>query len=236
VLGGGYAAGGTVTITTTLTYTGPAASFGWQVSIPAGWSLASTDGPNPPQVQPVSGTTNSLEWAFTSAPASPVTFSYTLNVPGEQNGSATLGGVVLFRDGINPEADVVITPSPLVINPVPPFHSGDTNGDSRFSLSELLRIIELYNTRNGTTRTGHYRILESTEDGFAPDATLTNSQSGNLARFHSADTNDDGKLSLSELLRVIELYNYRSGTTRTGEYRPSPSSEDGFAPGPEPEV
>jgi len=52
--------------------------------------------------------------------------------------------------------------------------------------------------------------------------------------YHSADTNHDGKLSLLELTRVIELYNYRVGTSRTGQYhvQTSPPTEDGFAPGP----
>jgi hypothetical protein len=39
-------------------------------------------------------------------------------------------------------------------------------------------------------------------------------------------------LSLAELTRVIELYNYRSGTVRTGQYHVLAGSEDGFAPGP----
>jgi hypothetical protein len=32
--------------------------------------------------------------------------------------------------------------------------------------------------------------------------------------------------------RVIELYNVRSGTTRTGAYHVQAGTEDGFAPGP----
>jgi hypothetical protein len=31
---------------------------------------------------------------------------------------------------------------------------------------------------------------------------------------------------------VIELYNVRSGTTRTGAYHAQGGTEDGFAPGP----
>ena len=37
---------------------------------------------------------------------------------------------------------------------------------------------------------------------------------------------------LLELTRGIELYNYRVGTARTGQYRVQPGTEDGFAPGP----
>lgn len=35
------------------------------------------------------------------------------------------------------------------------------------SLFELTRVIELYNTRSGTTRTGRYHVQAGTEDGFA---------------------------------------------------------------------
>jgi hypothetical protein len=52
-----------------------------------------------------------------------------------------------------------------------------------------------------------------------------------LTQFHSADSDQNGLLSLSELLRVIELYNFREGTARTGRYYVSPGSVDGFAPG-----
>ncbi len=56
------------------------------------------------------------------------------------------------------------------------------------------------------------------------------SESGVLARYHSADTNRDAKFSLYELLRIIELYNTREGTTRTGGYRPAEDTVDGFTP------
>jgi hypothetical protein len=53
-----------------------------------------------------------------------------------------------------------------------------------------------------------------------------------LGRYHSADTNRDGKLGLFELTRVIELYNTRSSGSRTGQYKVRAGSEDGFDPGP----
>jgi hypothetical protein len=49
---------------------------------------------------------------------------------------------------------------------------------------------------------------------------------------HTADTNRDGRIGLLELTRVIELYNYRSGGSRTGQYKPKSGTEDGFDPGP----
>ncbi len=50
--------------------------------------------------------------------------------------------------------------------------------------------------------------------------------------YHSADANRDGLLDLVEMARVIELYNTRTGNTRTGQYRVQPGTEDGFAPNP----
>lgn len=101
----------------------------------------------------------------------------------------------------------------------------------QFGLSELLRVIEIYNTRAGSTRTGRYKLNASSEDGFDPDP--RGISDGELpSQFHSGDVDRNGRLSLSELLRVIELYNTRSGTTRTGRYRIDHSTEDGFAPEP----
>jgi hypothetical protein len=91
----------------------------------------------------------------------------------------------------------------------------------------------LYNTRRGTTRTGCYDVaITATEDGFEPDSARASSVVPTLARHHAADSDRDGKLSLFELTRVIELYNFRSGTVRTGAYRVQNGTEDGFAPGP----
>ena len=68
---------------------------------------------------------------------------------------------------------------------------------------------------------GHYPMLAK------PDPLVVRSQVA-----HSADTNRDFQISLMELTRVIELYNYRSGSIRTGQYRLKAGSEDGFEPGP----
>ncbi|WP_221031769.1 beta strand repeat-containing protein [Actomonas aquatica] len=107
----------------------------------------------------------------------------------------------------------------------PGYHFGDTDRDYHISLSELLRMVELYNTREGTRRTGEYRSNDETVDRYEPGP-------GTRILPHTADSNDDGQLSLLELTRIIELYNSRVGSTRTGEYHYNPNTEDGFAPGP----
>ena len=117
-------------------------------------------------------------------------------------------------------------------------HRGDTDRDQQISLSELLRVIELYNNREGTQRTGAYRFRGEgvTSDQFG---TVDTSSPGgiwqfqDLSRWHSADSDRDGSIGLPELLRFIELYNYREGTQRTGRYHVVPSSPDGAMVGPE---
>ncbi len=91
-------------------------------------------------------------------------------------------------------------------------------------------MIELYNVRNGTVRTGAYKLNAATEDGF--DSDPARSGPAVLTAYHTADTNGNGLLGLIELTRVIELYNVRAGTARTGAYHLQADTEDGFAPGP----
>jgi hypothetical protein len=235
VAGANDATGGTLSIGNTLTYAGTPTALAWQVILPAGWSYASSTGAEG-DIKPVAGATALAEWAWTTVPASPISFSYTLSVPAGATGDKALQAVLLFRmaSGLT---HLLVLPDPLVAPNRFNYHSADTNGDGRISLIELTRVLELYNTRNGTTRTGHYTVTATaSEDGFAPEPSRANTVIATLTRYCSADSNHDGKLSLMELTRVLELYNARNGTVRTGAYHevlpPADSTEDGFAPGP----
>jgi len=95
------------------------------------------------------------------------------------------------------------------------FHTADTSKSYAIELSELLRIIQFYNS------TG-YGCAEGTEDGFTPGLapeTCTESTP------HDSDyIEQDFRISLSELLRMIQYFNAPDG------YRENPDSEDGFEP------
>ena len=97
---------------------------------------------------------------------------------------------------------------------VPPPHSADQNGDNQINLSELLRVIQFFNS-------GGYHCNPQGEDGYAPgpgDQSCTP---------HASDYNpQDWTISLSELLRLIQFFNI-------GRYHPCPGvGEDGYCPGP----
>jgi len=100
-------------------------------------------------------------------------------------------------------------------------HTADQNGDSQISLTELLRVIQFFNSDGF-----HCAIPpETTEDGYVPDL---NPAQENCAR-HAADYDPhDWRIGLSELLRVIQFFNVG------GYYScPEQGTEDGYCPGPE---
>jgi subtilisin family serine protease len=168
-----------------------------------------------------------FQWRKDGAALSGATSS-TLTLATTQAGDAGVYAVVVT----NAAGGVISLGATIVIGPAPTTHSADVNRDFRLGLLELTRVIELYNTRNAGLRTGCYAVSGAgSEDGFAPEPARANAPVATLARYHSADVNRDGRMGLLELTRVIELYNYRSAGTRTGQYRILAGSEDGFAAG-----
>lgn len=100
----------------------------------------------------------------------------------------------------------------LTIGPVVE-HAADQNGDNKIGLSELLRVIQFYNS-------GAYHCQAGTEDGYAPGF------GDQSCPPHSSDyAPQNWVISLSELLRLIQFFN-------SGAYHPCESGEDGFCAGP----
>ncbi len=98
--------------------------------------------------------------------------------------------------------------------PNPGRYSADQNDDGVIGLSELLRVIQFYNS-------GGFHCQAGTEDGYAPGP-------GDTAcdQYDSDYYPQDWRISLSELLRVIQFFN-------SGGYHacPEENTEDGFCPG-----
>jgi hypothetical protein len=234
IIEGSYTAGSTIKISSTLTHDGTINSLGWKSSIPIGWTYQGGGG-SEGNVKPKVNDTGNLEWAWSSLPASPITFTYSLKLPAilstpPPGTSVSLQSTAVWQqNGI--AGQIPISPDPLILSsvsaPVFIYHSADLDKNYIISLQELLRVIELYSFASGGLRSGEYSDGFGSTDGFFASR-------GRLSSYHSADSNKDGKLSLSELLRVIELYNYRANgsASRSGQYRMSAGSEDGFAPGP----
>ncbi len=97
----------------------------------------------------------------------------------------------------------------------PDCHTADQDCDGHVNLSELLRIIQFFNSSGYHCQTG-------TEDGYAPGSGDTSCAP------HNSDYNtQDWRITLSELLRVIQFFNSNGYHACPGE-----NTEDGFCPGP----
>jgi len=111
-------------------------------------------------------------------------------------------------------------PAPLVSRTVivegsciPPNHTADQNADYVISLSELLRVIQFFNS-------GGFHCQAATEDGYAPGP-----GGDQTCAPHASDYNtQDWAIGLSELLRLIQFFN-------SAGYHVCSGSEDGFCPG-----
>ncbi len=224
---GGYTAGGTVSVTNTFAYTGAPTGLTWQLLLPEGWSFVSSTATLTASA-PAVGTTGTLEWTWTTPPPSPVTFTYVLSVPANSTGAKEIAAIAGLQSA-GTTVQLLVKPDPLIVNERASYHSADTNSDWKLGLLELARVIELYNTRSGGSRSGAYAVLDGSEDGFAPEPARAINASAALARYHSADTDRNGRLSLLELARVIELYNQRTSGVRAGRYKVQSGSEDGYA-------
>ncbi len=158
-----------------------------------------------------------------------MTFTYTISVPTSTFGDQEIVALAVVRTA-GSVAQIIAKPTHTVQQVS--YHSADSNEDFRLSLLELTRVIELNNTRNGTSRTGCYRVDAAGEDRFNPEPSRASTSVVTLTQYHRTDSDRNGKLSLLELTRVIELCNTRAGTSRTGAYYAQSGTEDGFAPGP----
>lgn len=100
---------------------------------------------------------------------------------------------------------------------VPLIHTGDFGGDGEFNLSELLRVVQLYNGGTGFS-------CGSGEDGFQ-----LGTSGGQTCQPHGADYSGgepNWKITLTELLRIVQFFNLG------GYYRcTNGGSEDGYCPG-----
>jgi len=111
------------------------------------------------------------------------------------------------------------------------YHSADLDQDWKFSLLDLVRMVELVAATYDGVTTGCYKVDDTTEDGFAPDSTRPASQIVKLSKYHSADYNQDGRIDANEFARFTALFNFRdtSPSQRRGYYHDNdPFSVDGF--------
>lgn len=207
------------TLTVILTIRNPiranVSALGLKETLPTGWVLQSVEESSNAVVVPSSGATGTLEFAWMDIPPFPVKVVYNLTVPNDASGPATLSGYVLYRTVDSEELTSPIVETILLKGWSPDSaHSADSNRDWSISLTEMLRVIQMFNY-------GGYGCDETSEDGFGPGV----GKHRNCVP-HAGDYQiQDWKFNLSELLRQIQLYNAPGKG-----YIVQEGTEDGFAP------
>jgi hypothetical protein len=195
-------------VSNTFAFGGTLTNLTWTPVLPnAGWVITAADaGGNGAVVVTNDGTAV----AFTTLPtASPVVFTYTVSVPGNQAVSNSLGAVVSFN-GLAAEV------APIAIFR---YHSADYRRDLSGETAGQFRKID---------STEINRVLSYWRLGYKPDAagydgfSAASGYTGTETAHHSADVNKNWAISLGELLPVQNYW-------RSGGYHVDLTTADGYA-------
>ena len=181
-------------------------------ALPEGWTLNLISGAAGVSVKSVPGNALVLDWS--AATAFPLEIVYEATAPAAASGLVTVTGQADYQtaDGTAQSTGTVASILAEAL-PQDETHTADVDRDWHLSLSEVLRVVQLYNA-------GGYGAAAGTEDGYAPGISK---QTGVP---HDADYTGDWVIDISELLRVVQLFNAPGGVY----YRAS-GTEDGFVPG-----
>ena len=109
-----YRPGGELDITISIEYTSYVSALGVNATLPEGWSFVSVASEDVPMIKPQSGAAGTLEFAWITAPGSPITFIYTVSVPEDEIGEKQITSEVLYRRLAGQTAEAVL-PDPLVL-------------------------------------------------------------------------------------------------------------------------
>jgi hypothetical protein len=135
-----------------------------------------------------------VKYLYTKAPAFPPGTADLTVVNGD-------GGVFFKSDAI------VISGTPST-----DFHPGDRDRDFRFNLSEVLRVVQFYNS-------GGLHCDPTSEDGYAPGVGSDTS----CTPYPADNAPFDWNLGLTELLGIIQFYNLHC-------YQPCPAAPGTYCP------
>jgi hypothetical protein len=185
-----------------------------QEQLPPGWLFVGPVGaewyPAGDWQGPDPGASGLIEFTLMN-PEAPAEFRYEVQVPADATGQYVLLGSAQYSlDGETASTPPVITPLYPVDGEY--VHNLDADGNFEFSLSELLRAIQLFNT-------GGYHCDPRSEDGYGPGLGDTS-----CTPLDCDYAPQNWKLNLVELLRVIQFYNSHG-------YHVCATGEDGFCPG-----
>ena len=217
---GNYTPGGTVDITVSLLLntSEQLTAAGFEETLPHGWRYDGIVDGTAPTIVPASDKTGLLEFAWFPVPTFPTSFTYRAQVPAGASGDVLLRGQGIIRTLESGERRTALVED-LIDGPgAPPPHSADTSADNIITLSELLRVIQFFNSGGFSCAANP----EASEDGYQPGF-----EGGIFCAPHASDYQpQDWVVRLGELLRLVQFFNFGGYTAC-----PDTFSEDGFCPG-----
>ncbi len=203
-----------VTVTLSLSTSQTLTAIGLEETVPSGWGYVGGVSGELPAVAPLPGTSGLLEFAWFPLPSLPLTFTYRIAIPAGATGLRVITGQGLCRLRESGERRTTTVLTVIPSEDSGKIHTADQDGNNQISLSELLRIIQFFNTAG-------LHCEEGTEDGYAPGP------GGTGCTPHDSDyAPQDWSINLTELLRIIQFFNI-------GLYHSCPEqlTEDGYCPG-----
>ncbi len=102
--------GGRITFTAAVNYDGQPSAVGWAIALPSDWTLVSVSGANVPEIVPDSGSTGTLEFAYTAAPAGRAAFTVVVRYPAGATTAKAVPTVLVRANG----KLTTLTPAPVV--------------------------------------------------------------------------------------------------------------------------
>lgn len=102
--------GGSITFTAAANYDGQPSAVGWAIALPSDWTFVSVSGANVPEISPDAGSTGTLEFAYTSAPARRAEFNLVVRYPAGATTAKAVPTVLIRANG----KLATLTPSPVV--------------------------------------------------------------------------------------------------------------------------
>ena len=131
--------GGSLTFTTTISYSTTPSVLAFSTTLPSGWSFLS--GANLPPVAPAAGSTGTLSFSYITTPASPASFSFNVSYPAGLSGLQPLATSTITRDTAGSSAVTTTGPTVTLVAPPSSFtwvgdvelHNGNWSSASNWS-------------------------------------------------------------------------------------------------------
>lgn len=233
VTGGGvYTPGGALDITVELHITadGDLTALGLEENLPHGWTYDSLVSGTLPAVEPFPGITGLLEFSWFPLPATyPVSFTYRVNIPEDATGGQQItgNGVARILETGTVVTATVITPLQAQGVAVPNVVGLTQEDATGLLLADGFVIGDVFEEYSVSVAAGRVKRTDPAAGENAPEgAAVQLVLSLGQGAIHTGDYVEDGVISLTELLRLIQFYNLGAYYCAEGQ-----SSEDGYLPG-----